>query len=280
MNKITQIISVLLLVVSFSCCSKEDNTEEETAKETIDKKWIVENSEEFKSIEFDTNGNYIITKNANSIASKKTLTSKTAEEIIVFGTYEVLDTDILLLSDFGTIKVDDSDPTNVVFSIKYEGSDTYNYELKVSKAAEITTSPNTDLLCHSTWKLTRNEPIHDTVSLINFSKAGTCFTSFNITSQNGQKFLQFGKWQWQDKDETKIKITEIKNAQWILDKDGEVEFEITKMGVKLEMRETFEGKAHNNLFDTITVAKTKKTAVKKVKSLKVISNKIRTNFEF
>lgn len=127
MNKLKQIIVSLLIIASFFSCSKEDNNSE---KESIENKWIVNNSTEFKSIEFDSNGNYIITK--NNIAS----TSKTneAEEIVVLGTYEILDTDIFLLSNFGTVKFDDSDPNHIKFSIKYEGSDTYTYDLNVTKS--------------------------------------------------------------------------------------------------------------------------------------------------
>lgn len=268
-RKFSPVISILLLIIVFLSCSKEDTNNENNTKESINKKWIVENSDEFESIEFDTNGNYIITKNENSLTSKKKLSSKqqaTAEEIIVFGTYEILDTDILLLSDFGTIKVDDSDPGNVKFSIKYEGSDTYTYELKVTKAAEFTSTPNTDMLCDNTWNFTKISPIKDTLNLVNFSKAGTCFTTFSIKSQNAGSSIEFGKWKWQDKEETKILITEIEYAPWVLDKDGDVEFEITYISaVKMEMKEVFKGVTYNIAFDTINAGKTKTSTLKKLK---------------
>lgn len=253
MNKSQQIIALLLIItISFFSCSKEDNSTETPEKENINKKWIVENSTEFKSIEFDTNGNYIITKNKSSITSKV----KEAEEIILLGTYEILDTDIFLLSDFGTLKFDDSDPSHIKFSVKYEGSDTYTYELNVTKAAEFASTPKTDLLCNNTWKFTRIEPIKDTISLINFSKAGTCFTNFSNISANVMNITQLGKWKWQDKEETKIVITQINDADWIRDRDGEIELEITKLnGSRLEMSEVYNNKTYTVAFDTITVSK-------------------------
>ncbi|PKB17157.1 hypothetical protein [Flavobacterium sp. 5] len=252
MNKLKQIIAFLLIMTSFFSCSKEDNAKETPEKESINKKWIVGNSAEFKSIEFDTNGNYIITKNKIDVTSKV----KEAEEIILLGTYEILDTDVFLLSDFGTLKYDDSDPNHIKFSVKYEGSDTYTYELNVTKSAEFTSTPKTDLLCNNTWKFTRKEPIKDTINLINFSKAGTCFTNFSNSSANVLNITQFGKWKWQDKEETKIVITQIKYPQWIIDKDEEVEFEITKLtSTRLEMSEVFNNETYTVAFDTIRVLK-------------------------
>ncbi|WP_291147160.1 hypothetical protein [Flavobacterium sp. UBA7680] len=245
MYKTIRIIVSLLVLISLFSCAQEENTEKENIqKESISKKWIVQNSTEFQSVEFDKNGNYIIIKNEISKTSKKNA------EIFVFGTYEVLDTDILLLSNFGSMKFDDSDPSNIKFSIKYEGSDTYTYELKVVKAAEFTSTPKTDLLCDNTWKRIKKEPIQDTVSLVNFSKAGTCFTNFSITSQNKGSYLEFGKWQWKDAGETKIIITQLKYPLWVLDKDGEVELEISNLNsTKLEMREVFDGKTYDVAFD-------------------------------
>jgi hypothetical protein len=260
MNKLKQIIPFLLIIIYLCSCSKEDSIKEddikqEIVKENITKKWVVENSAEFISIEFESNGNYIIIKNASNTTSKN---KKQAEEIFISGTYEILDTDILLLSDFGTMKFDDSDPNHIKFSIKYPGSDTYNYELNVTKAAEFTSTPKTDLLCDNTWRFTRKVPIQDTINEINFSKAGTCFTNFSITSQNAGKFVEFGKWKWQGNTETKIIITQLKYTQWMIDRDGEAEFEITKLsGTKLEMKEIFNGEPYSIAFDTIRVNKSK-----------------------
>jgi hypothetical protein len=252
MNKLKHIIATLLIISCLFSCSKEDNNSiiKESQKESINNKWIVENSPEFKSIEFDSNGNYIITKN------KSTKTSKPTEEIIVLGTYEILDTDVFLLSNFGTMKFDDSDPNHIKFSIKYEGSDTYTYDLNVTKAAGFVSTPKTDLLCGNTWKFTRKESIKDTLNLINFSKAGTCFTNFSNIPSNIANSTEFGKWKWQDKEETKIIITQIKSPQWIIDKDGEVELEITKLNnVRLEMKEIYNGEAYSIAFDTTRVSK-------------------------
>lgn len=249
MNKLKQIIAFLLILGLISC-SKDDSNRKESEKESINNKWIVENSAEFKSIEFDDNGNYIITRN------KSTSTSKMAEteEVVVLGTYEILDTDIFLLSDFGTVKFDDSDPNHIKFSIMYKGSNTYTYEMNVTKAEDFVSTPKTDLLCNHTWKFTRQMPINDTINLINFSKAGTCFTNFKIVSPESRSSAEFGKWKWKDSDETKIIITQIKSPQWIIDKDEEVELEITKLNsVRLELKEIYNGKAYDIAFDTTTV---------------------------
>ncbi|PXY46993.1 hypothetical protein [Flavobacterium hydrophilum] len=250
MNKLKQITAAFLIITSLVSCSKEDGGIKDTEEKSIENKWIAENSDEFKSIEFDSNGNYIITKNKASATSK----INEPEEIFVTGTYEILDTDIFLLSDFGTVKFDDSDPNHIKFSIMYKGSNTYTYELNVTKAEDFVSTPKTDLLCSHTWKFTRQMPINDTISLINFSKAGTCFTNFKILSQNSGSFAEFGKWKWKDNDETKIIITQIKSPQWIIDKDEEVELEVTKLNsVRLEIKEIYNQKAYSVAFDTTTV---------------------------
>lgn len=250
MNKLKQITASLLMIFGLVSCSKEDGGTKDSEKERIENKWIVANSTEFKSIEFDYNGNYIITKNKVSATSKV----NEPEEIFVIGTYEILDTDIFRLSNFGTVKFDDSDPNHLKFSIMYEGSNTYTYDLNVTKAEDFTSTAKTDLLCNHTWKFTRQMPINDTISLINFSKAGTCFTNFKNLSVSSATFTEFGKWKWKDNEETKIIITQIKSPQWIIDKDEEVELEITKLNsVRLEMREIFNEKGYNIAFDTTTV---------------------------
>lgn len=255
MNQLKQIIALVLIMTSLFSCSNEDS---KPGEESVNNKWIVQNSTEFKSIEFDNNGNYIIIKNS-------TATSKmnADDEIFVIGTYEILDTDIFLLSNFGTVKFDNNDPNHIKFSIKYAGSDTYTYELNVIKAAEFTSTAKTDLLCNSTWRFTRKETIKDTVAIINFSKAGTCYTNLNILSESSPKPTELGKWKWQDKEETKILITQIKSPQWLIEKDEEVELEITKLNsTRLEMREIFNNVAYDIAFDKTTVS-TAKTASSK-----------------
>lgn len=249
MNKLKQIVTSILILGLVSC-SKDDSGTKQSDKESINNKWIVENSAEFKSIEFDDNGNYIITKNRISATSKVS----EPEEIFVSGTYEILDLDIFLLSDFGTIKFDDSDPNHIKFSIMYKGSNAYTYDLNVTKAEDFVSTPKTDLLCNHTWKFTRQLPINDTISLINFSKAGTCFTNFKIMSPESRSSAEFGKWKWKDSDETKIIITQIRYPQWIIDKDEEVELEITKLNsVRFELKEIYNGKAYSTAFDTTSI---------------------------
>ena len=265
MSQLKQIIIAIFIVISFSSCYKEDNN---PVKESVNNKWIIENSTEYKSIEFDDNKNYIIIKNKISTTSKVS----EPEEIFVLGTYEILDTDIFLLSDFGTIKFDNTDPNHIKFSVKFEGSDTYTYELNVTKAAEFVSTPQTDLLCQNTWKFAKKIPIKDTISLINFSKAGTCFTNFTISSQNSGFITELGKWKWQDKEETKIIITQIANPEWIIDKDGEVELEVTKLNTtRLELKEIYNNQSYNIAFDTIYASKTKKFSSQK--------KGLRTNFK-
>lgn len=250
MNKLKHIIAFLLIVISLVSCSNEDNETKKSENERVENKWIVGNSAEFKSIEFDHNGNYIITKNKVSATSKV----NEPEEILVTGTYEILDTDIFLLSNFGTVKFDDSNPGQIKFSIMFEGSNTYTYELNVTKAEDFASTAKTNLLCDHSWKFTRQKPVNDTIRIINFSKAGTCFTTFKIMSQNIAASAEFGKWKWKDANEDKIIITQIKSPQWIIDKDEEVELEITRLNnQRLEMKEIYEGKGYNIAFDTTTV---------------------------
>ena len=65
-------------------------------KELISAKWNL-TSDDYKSFEFNMDGNYIAVKNTDTKAK--------SNESVFFGTYEITDDITVTLSDFGTLKI-------------------------------------------------------------------------------------------------------------------------------------------------------------------------------
>jgi hypothetical protein len=98
MKNLKQIFAAIVVLILIASCDKDKNE----PKETLDKaansaKWIVSNSSEYKSFEFNESGNYIVVVN--------TATKSTNDQIIRFGTYEIIDNKTIVLSDFGTLTI-------------------------------------------------------------------------------------------------------------------------------------------------------------------------------
>lgn len=177
---------------------EEDNTTdtgvENVEKSTVSAKWEVEGNTDYETFEFNESGTYVVVKNSPD--------KNPEEDIILFGTYTI-DGNLLILSDFGTIKVMTLTDDEMSFAIKLEGETDYGDTLTAKKSEELPASTNTQLLCR-TWKL---------VTLNGDSVAGTSnellmvfYTSgtYVVTYIENEQLGGLAEWKWFDSDENVI----------------------------------------------------------------------------
>jgi hypothetical protein len=198
MKNIKQILyAIFVLTFLVSCDKDEYETENMLEKTTISAKWSVSNSSEYESFEFNESGNYIVVEN--------TTTKSINDQIILFGTYEIIDSKTIVLSDFGTLTLSDIDENSISFSIQLTSNPDNEIIINASKQEEMESSSRTDLLCRTWEMVTKNgEPVAgtDMELIVLFSKAGTYFVSFaNPEDENDGGLAQ---WKWKNDAETQL----------------------------------------------------------------------------
>ncbi len=199
MKKIKQILASIFVLAFITGCDKDKNEPKETLdKSTISAKWNVSNSSDYDSFEFNESGNYIVVKNTTTKSTAKS----TNDQIILFGTYKIIDNKTIILSDFGTIIVTKIDENLTSFSIKLTSDPNNEIIINASKQEEIKSSTRTDLLCR-TWEMVtfNGEPVAgtDREGTVLFSKAGTYFVSKANDGSGG-----IAQWKWNDDAETQL----------------------------------------------------------------------------
>ncbi|MCU4177805.1 hypothetical protein [Carboxylicivirga sp. N1Y90] len=198
MRNLKQILFAILVLTFITACDKDENDPKETLeKETISAKWTVNNSSDYESFEFNESGNYIVVKN--------TTTKSTNDQIILFGTYEIIDNTTIVLSDFGTLTISEVNEKSIDFTIQLSSNPDSEIIITASKQDEIQTSTNTDLLCRTWEMVTENgEPVAgtDMELTVLFSKAGTYFVSFANPEDESDGGL--AQWKWNDEEETQL----------------------------------------------------------------------------
>lgn len=165
------------------------------SKETISAKWNIEDAaSEYKSVEFNESGNYIMVRNS----TKKS----TQEEDLVFGTYKILNENTIELSNFGIIVVNDLTNNSVSLTITPKATPSSKINISAVKAEiSVDNTPRTELLCR-TWNMDSVAGYEeDSVPQLTvlFSNAGTYFVNI-IDSQNGE-IGGLAKWRWKDNTE-------------------------------------------------------------------------------
>lgn len=198
MSKFKQILVAIFALIFIVACNKDDNDpKEDLEKATISAKWIVSNSSDYESFEFNESGNYIVVKN--------TTTKSTNDQIILFGTYEIIDNKTIVLSDFGTLAIFKIDESSLSFSIKLTSNPNDEITINAAKKAEMEGTTKTNLLCR-TWEMVtvNGESVvgTDVEVTVLFSKAGTYFVSYaNFGDENIGGLAQ---WKWKDEVETQL----------------------------------------------------------------------------
>jgi hypothetical protein len=192
MKNLKQILVVILVLTSIYSC-KKDEQKDTLSKETISAKWVVGGTTDYDSFEFNKSGNYIVVKN--------TTTKSTNDQIILFGTYEIIDNKTIVLSDFGTLILSKIDENSISFSIKLTSNPNNEIIINASKQEEMGSTTKTELLCR-TWELVslngENVVGTEDEGTVLFSKAGT----YLVTWYNGESGL--AQWKWKDATEIKL----------------------------------------------------------------------------
>ncbi|HBH47160.1 MAG TPA: hypothetical protein DDX98_00880 [Bacteroidales bacterium] len=200
MKRLLQLLLLVALMFGFTACENESDDNNSGGDltvnaETISAKWLItEASSEYKSIEFNESGNYILQMEDGM--------KSTEDLIVLFGTYIILDDNIIQLSDFGTITINSLDNNSISITISPAGGSEVTIE--ADKADDIigSSSSRTDLLCRS-WEMVAidGEPVTGTefeLTVI-FSKAGTYFVEYANPVYGDEGGL--AQWQWKDSDE-------------------------------------------------------------------------------
>ena len=218
MKKLSKILCVIFAITCIAgCSSNENDTIETPVNTTINAKWTVNNSTEYKSFEFNDSGNYIITKNA---ADAKTTTTTNEIKTIFFGTYIFIDDNTLELSDFGTLTIDNMDEKAIHFTLKLNNNTNTETFIEADREEEITNSTNTELLCR-TWQLIsidgQNVIGTDEELTVLFSRAGTYFVTNNTPYVEGG----LAEWNWTNNSQTILHYSWNKGYEG--ENDGNVE---------------------------------------------------------
>jgi len=193
-----KLISLTILVLAFiTACDKDENDPKETLeKAAISAKWNVDNSSEYESFEFNESGNYIVVENT---------TKSTNDQIILFGTYEIIDNKTIVLSDFGTLTISEINENSISFSIQLTSNPNNEIIINASKQEEMESSINTELLCRTWEMVTINDTLvvgTDMELTVLFSAAGTYFVSYaNPDDENDGGLAQ---WKWKDESQTQL----------------------------------------------------------------------------
>jgi len=198
MTNLKQILLIILASTFVTACDKDVNDPKETLeKATICAKWNVNNSSEYKSFEFNECGNYIVVKNTTAKSTNK--------RVVLFGTYEIINANMLTLADFGTLTISEVNESSISFSINLTSDPENEFIINASKQDEIESSTKTDLLCRTWEMVTENGvPVAGTKMelTIMFSKAGTYFVSFANPDDENEGGL--AQWKWNNDEETQL----------------------------------------------------------------------------
>lgn len=191
------IVAIFVLMFIASCNKDENDSRATLERKTISAKWMISNSNEYKSFEFNESGNYIVVENA---------TTKSAnDQIILFGTYEITNNKSIVLSDFGTLTITGINENEISFSVRLTSDLGNDFIFNALKHEEMHSSSRTDLLCRTWEMVTENgEPVEGTEMELTvlISKAGTYFVSFaNPEDENDGGLAQ---WKWNDEAETQM----------------------------------------------------------------------------
>ena len=196
MKTLKLVLAAILALAFITSCEKDENDSKVTLeKETISATWIVNGSGEYKSFEFNESGNYIVVIN--------TTPKSTNSQIILFGTYKIVNKSAIELSDFGTIKVTSIDDTSISFSVMLYSNPDNEIMIDATRQEEMESSTRTDLLSR-TWEMVsvNGEPVvgTDMEVTVLFSKAGTYLVAYaDPESENG-----LAQWKWKNIEETQL----------------------------------------------------------------------------
>ncbi|MCV6629983.1 MAG: hypothetical protein OIF50_09005 [Flavobacteriaceae bacterium] len=202
--KNSQFALVLFLIISLgSSCNKEDQPKPTTTPpESLDlnAKWnIPDSTNVYDSMEFSASGHYIVVAHQKNNKSQPTAKGYT----YYYGTYTILEDDIVALSDLGQIKNLHLEGDYFNFDFYPTDESTTSISIQAIRADEMVSTPKTSLFCR-TWDLFQidGETTQNTgfdISVL-FSAAGTYYVHYHNPS-NPNKLGDMAGWKWSDASE-------------------------------------------------------------------------------
>ena len=199
MKTLKLLFSVVLIFAIVLACKKD--AEEETppvdapvtvTKSSVSAKWDVQGDSDFTTFEFNESGTYVVVKSSPD--------KEITEDIILFGSYTI-DGSLMILENFGTLKVKSLTDVQMTFAIKLLTETDYGDDLVANKSEELPATTNTQLLCR-TWKL---------VTLNGDSVAGTQNELVMVFYSSGTYVVTYvdsdelegglAQWKWKDSAE-------------------------------------------------------------------------------
>lgn len=196
MKNLQQILVAIFVLTFITACDKDENDPKEALeKATISAKWNVSNSSDYDSFEFNESGNYIVVKN--------TTTKSINNQIVLFGTYEIIDDKSIVLSDFGTLTISELNENSISFVIKLTNISDNEINIDATKQVEMENTIKTDLLCQS-WELVSFDGEAISNFYLLFSIAGTYLVNAEV---EGEQITNLGTWTWCNTDENKLAFT-------------------------------------------------------------------------
>lgn len=196
MKNFNLVIIVALFLFSFSC-SKNENKSGTLTMDTLSAKWVVSGtSTDFVSFEFNKSGNYVVVENDG--------TKSTSNQIILYGTYQIVDNQTISLAGFGTLKLTSIDSNSFAFTLTLQSDSGTKIVISAAKAAVIANSAKTDLLC-KTWEMVTY--MGASVVGTEYEGATVLFSSFGTYYVNYPDYPEDGglaQWTWKDNAETTL----------------------------------------------------------------------------
>lgn len=268
MKTLNKTLIVIFILTLITACSKDESDPVEVLdKTTISAKWNVGNSSEYKSIEFNESGNYIIVKNNSSKAKSA---NNQVNQIVLFGTYAINDKTIIL-SDFGTLIVSEINEMFISFSIKLANNSGNEIIINASKQENMDSTAKTEMLCR-TWEMVsiNDQSVVGTkyeLCLL-FSNAGTYFVE--LANPENENDGGLASWKWSDNTETKFLYSWVTPPVW--DERDIVEvIELTDNSLKILDRSVDVEK----LYELVPVSNNKSA---RIESNKNLNRKIKIGF--
>lgn len=207
LKKIFFLLTLTVLIFNTSCSSDDDEktlpTNQIDLKNVVNSKWIVSENSGIKSIELTENGNYII---IGSIIDNIT---RSTDDEVNSGSYTIIDevNNIIELKEAKMrMKIVSYEDNTIEFILTILDT-SKEYTFKATKAQEMPSTTNTELLCR-TWVVVdfeTTDPTEDPAETIGitvlFSKAGTYYVANSKDPESGG----IAQWEWVvDSNESKI----------------------------------------------------------------------------
>lgn len=213
MKNLKQVLGIIIFLLIISACEIHNNDAPELLnRKAVSAKWMVAGDSVYKSFEFNLSSNYLVVKKTTSGNSP----------VVLFGTYQIVDNQTVLLSDFGTVKITGLHGNSIDFSVRLNSDPATDITFSAAKHTEMAGSERTNSICR-TWKISSVNGISVVGTKMEltllFSAAGSYFVSYAVKIDESDGKL--AEWKWNDETQTRLLYSWNEVPDW--DEAGSVE---------------------------------------------------------